>query len=102
MESSISLLRLDPSDNVAVACREIGSGEHLKCEDIDLVALQSVPVGFKVALTDIPSGGKLIKHGGIIGSATTKIVLGEIVHLHNLKSDYLQTAIPTDADRTAS
>ena len=98
----LTLLRLDASDNVAVACRAIEAGESIECDDISLVAQQDVMVGFKVALTDIPVGAKLIKHGGVIGSATSRIAAGELVHLHNLGSDYLQTVTLSGSAGTRS
>lgn len=40
--------------------------------------------GHKIALTDIPAGGQVIKYGYPIGIATMEIHAGEAVHTHNL------------------
>lgn len=51
----------------------------------------SIPLGFKVAARDIAPGEKILKYGAPIGSAKQAIRAGEIVHLHNMQSDYLPT-----------
>jgi altronate dehydratase small subunit len=76
MENSDSrLLLLSPDDNVFIA----------------RVAMGPIPVGFKVARRAIAAGEKIIKWGAPIGSATRDIVSGGIVHVDNMKSDYLPT-----------
>ena len=75
MENSDSYLLLSPSDNVLIA----------------RVASEGIPVGFKVARRGICAGEKIIKWGAPIGSATCDIAAGEVVHIHNMKSDYLPT-----------
>jgi hypothetical protein len=44
----------------------------------------------------------VIKYGVSIGSATRDIELGELVHLHNMKSDYLPTYTLEKEDSHAS
>jgi hypothetical protein len=41
-------------------------------------------------------GDKIIKFGVPIGSATKHIDIGEHIHLHNMKSDYLPTYTLSD------
>jgi (2R)-sulfolactate sulfo-lyase subunit alpha len=45
-----------------------------------------VPIGHKVALTDIKKGDTVIKYGQDIGKAVANIAKGEHVHVHNLKT----------------
>ena len=45
-----------------------------------------VPIGHKIALTDIKSGDTVIKYGQDIGKAVADIAKGEHVHVHNLKT----------------
>ena len=45
-----------------------------------------VPIGHKVALTDIKTGDTVIKYGQDIGKAVADIKKGEHVHVHNLKT----------------
>ncbi len=85
------LLQLDPSDNVCIAIRTIDAGETLPTADGSAVAAETIPLGFKIAWRAIPSGERIRKYGAPIGSATSDIAAGEMVHLHNMKSDYLPT-----------
>ena len=45
-----------------------------------------VPIGHKVALTDIKKGDTVWKYGQDIGKAVADIKKGEHVHTHNLKT----------------
>ena len=63
-------LKIHPSDNVAVLLEEAGG----------------IPAGHKIALTDIAEGGKIIKYGEVIGTATCDIQSGDHVHTHNVKT----------------
>jgi SAF domain len=56
-----------------------------------VVIKQNIPLGFKIAGCNIATNGAIMKYGVSIGSATRDISLGELVHLHNMKSDYLPT-----------
>jgi hypothetical protein len=57
----------------------------------ELTISGSIPIGHKVAARWIQAGERIIKYGVPIGSATREIEPGELVHTHNLKSDYLPT-----------
>jgi len=82
------LLILSDRDNVGVAIAGIAAGATLAG---GVVAAAAVPMGFKVAVRDIPAGSKVVKYGVSIGSATRTIRPGEVVHLHNMRSDYTET-----------
>jgi altronate dehydratase small subunit len=41
--------------------------------------------GFKLALTDISKGSKVIKYGETIGLASQDIKQGQLVHIHNIE-----------------
>jgi (2R)-sulfolactate sulfo-lyase subunit alpha len=45
-----------------------------------------VPIGHKIALTDIRKGDTVWKYGQDIGVAVADIAKGEHVHVHNLKT----------------
>lgn len=44
-----------------------------------------VPFGHKVALRQIGQGGQVVKYGVVIGHATSDIVAGQHVHVHNVR-----------------
>lgn len=85
------LLRLDPRDNVLIARQAIPAGESLQVGTRRVTLAASIPLGFKIAGSDLHPGEKVIKYGVSIGSVTAEIAAGESVHLHNMKSDYLPT-----------
>ncbi len=79
-----SLIRLHPTDNVAVARVPIAAGVELHVEDIRLVAREAIPAGHKIALRAIPAGGMVERYGQAIGRASVAIDAGTHVHTHNL------------------
>jgi altronate dehydratase small subunit len=85
------LLFLNPKDNVCTAITPIPGGTNLRINGYDVFIKQSIPLGFKIAGCNIANNESIIKYGVSIGSATRDIELGELVHLHNMKSDYLPT-----------
>ena len=85
------LLFLNPKDNVCTAITPIPEGTTLQISGNTVVIKQNIPLGFKIAGCDLATRQPVIKYGVSIRSATRDIVLGDLVHLHNMKSDYLPT-----------
>jgi hypothetical protein len=85
------LLFLNPKDNVCTAVSPIASGVTLQIKGKDVLLEKSIPLGFKIASCNIAISETIVKYGVPIGSATRNIAPGEIVHVHNMKSDYLPT-----------
>jgi hypothetical protein len=85
------LLFLNPKDNVCTAITYIAGGTELQISGHTVLLRQNIPLGFKIASCDIPANESIVKYGVSIGSATRDIVRGDMVHLHNMKSDYLPT-----------
>jgi altronate dehydratase small subunit len=83
------LLLLSEQDNVVVALVNLKQGETVRIDGDDLILRNDAPLGFKIARINLNAGDKVLKYGAAIGSATAAIVRGEVVHLHNLKSDYM-------------
>ncbi len=78
------LLRITPKDNVAVALTGLSAGTTVTVEDVTLTLRTDVPAGHKVALTDIPAQGHVIKYGFPIGYAKEGIAMGSHIHVQNL------------------
>ena len=94
-------LRLNPADDVVIACRELEAGTNLVAEDV--VVAERIPAGHKVATRAIAQGAPVRRYNQIIGFATQAIQPGRHVHVHNLEvqtfaRDYAPTtgAQPTD------
>lgn len=93
------LLVLSPEDNIVVARLALHPGDVVQLEAGQAELTADVPAGFKLARHAIAAGDKIIKYGAPIGSATTSIAPGALVHVHNMKSDYLPTYTQTDESR---
>jgi altronate hydrolase len=79
-----ALLRLDPSDDVAVALRALVPGERV-ADGPDLVEVrEAVPFGHKLALRPMAAGDTVRKYGWPIGRLTAAVEAGGHVHIHNL------------------
>jgi len=87
----VQLLQIHPADNVAVATLPLEGGKQIAVGDVTVLVPKNLPLGAKVAIKPIPTGGKIYKYGEPIGSATEDIALGDYVHTHNLHSDYIAT-----------
>jgi altronate dehydratase small subunit len=85
------LLRLSSHDNIVVARTAIGKGAVLCLEEHVVTVAAPIPLGYKVAVRAIAAGEKIIKYGASIGSANCAIAPGDMVHTHNMQSDYLPT-----------
>lgn len=82
------IIVMHPRDNVGICLRDFGSGEKLDVQrdgkNLCIVFADSVPMGHKVALTEIQKGDDVIKYGETIGRTTCHITAGQHVHLHNM------------------
>ncbi len=92
------LLQLSPKDNVCAVAVPIKAGERIEIRGQSVIISQPLPMGFKVANQPIAMGEKVLKYGAPLGTATADIAIGELVHTHNLKSDYLPTYLLEDGE----
>ncbi|MGD9216543.1 MAG: altronate dehydratase family protein [Desulfobacteraceae bacterium] len=108
MDSSVSALRIDSNDNVAIAISRIEAGESIHIDQIRIVTKEPIPQGHKVALASIEVGEPVIKYGHPIGRATQPIKIGQWIHAHNMQSalegvqDYSYQPSPTPTFGTGS
>ena len=86
-----SVLRIHPTDNVAVALEPLSAGTELTLPGLSLTAVEDIPAGHKIALRDIAEGENIIKYGFPIGHATRPIFQGTHVHIQNLKTNLSET-----------
>jgi len=88
----IQFLVHEKADNVGVATVDIKTGEvaaglYMDSQDnVEMKALQDIPLGHKIALTDLDAETSVIKYGADIGRVVAAIKAGEHVHTHNLKT----------------
>ena len=83
-------LVIHPDDDVAVALRDIASGETVEVRQqgtLQRVPVhEAIPLGHKFALRMLSSGATIRKYGECIGVATAEIAIGAHVHVHNMTS----------------
>ncbi|MCC2596756.1 UxaA family hydrolase [Pusillimonas sp. MFBS29] len=76
-------------DHVATAIHELLPGELVKIrgalEEYEVPVHELIPTGHKIALRDIALNEEIIKYGEVIGSATSAIGAGHLVHVHNCR-----------------
>lgn len=73
------IIRTTKDDNVGIVANKGGLKKGTILND-GIILSDDIPTGHKVALTDIPEGGKIIRYGQIIGYAVRHITTGEWVH----------------------
>ena len=88
-------LAMSAKDNIAVALEPIEAGDEVNVHvkgDIDksVEAAETIPYGFKIALTDLKKGSSIIRYGEIMGLAMTDIKAGAQVHIHNVEGVRVQ------------
>ena len=76
-----SFIRLDASDNVITATRNLEAGERAETATTQ----QSIPRNHKLASHPVAKGEAIRKYAQIIGYASADIAAGEHVHTHNVE-----------------
>ena len=79
------------TDNVATLLNDATAGpvSVLGGEaPLEIMALDDIANGHKIAVRAIPKGAPVIKFGVSIGSASMAVKTGEWVHLHNCVSNF--------------
>lgn len=91
--SSHKFLVHNPGDHVGVAIVDIEKGEEIygvilsdDSTTTTIVSRSNVPLGHKIALSDLTTGSKVIEYSVPVGVVTQNISIGEYVHTHNLKT----------------
>ena len=79
------VLRLHPGDDVVIAARPLAAGARLS--DENLVCIDPIPAGHKLATRAVARGEPVRRYGQIIGFAIGDISAGQHVHTHNLAFD---------------
>ena len=83
----------DEKDNVGVVVIEkITPYQECNCwimendKSAKIQSLNEIPLGHKIAMSDLKEGDTIIKYGHDIGKVVKNIKKGEHVHVHNVKT----------------
>ncbi len=84
----------DEADSVGVIVVETSTagqeltGWVMETDDtITIKAIDDIPLGHKIALTDLANGDKVIKYGFPIGRTVASVEKGAHLHVHNTKTE---------------
>ena len=88
-----TLIRLAEQDNVAVASRNLERGAVVTVEGEELTTRDAIPFAHKIAIRAIEQDGQVFKYGVPIGRAKVAIEPGQHVHVHNIRSDYVNNEV---------
>lgn len=84
--SNNKVLRIHPTDNVAVCISPLKEGEEFIVGGKTIRTLNDIPSGHKIMLCDIKSGDIICKYGYPIGEARKDLKCGEWVNEKNIKT----------------
>ena len=86
------ILLHEAEDDVGVAAMDLKAGEEIQAVTLEgnpvtpIKMVDDVPLGHKVAVRDMAEKKHILEYGREIGYASTAIVKGAHVHIHNIKS----------------
>ena len=91
--SSTEVIIHDEKDNVGVVVIEkITPNQDCNCwimennKSSKIQSISEIPLGHKIAMTDLKEGDTILKYGHDIGKVVKNIKKGEHVHVHNVKT----------------
>ena len=78
-------------DHVGVAVEDVAVGRFQAYymdshREVEVDALEPIPLGHKIALTDLAPDADLIEYGVRVGKTRKAIGRGHLVHVHNVRS----------------
>ncbi|WP_432204745.1 UxaA family hydrolase [Cetobacterium somerae] len=80
-------IKINPRDNVIIALRDYKKDESIELNGNNIVLLEDISKGHKIALENIGINENIVKYGMPIGHAIVSIKKGEWVHTHNTKTN---------------
>jgi (2R)-sulfolactate sulfo-lyase subunit alpha len=90
-EAAPQFLIHNEGDHVAVAVQDVAPGKSQAVymdsdRAIIIEVAEAIPLGHKVALTDLEEGAEVIEYGVRIGITRQPIQAGQHIHTHNIRS----------------
>lgn len=80
-----TLIKMNTSDNVAVALINLKAGDTIFCDGSEIKILTDTKAKHKVALKNFKSGDHIIMYGILVGAATANIEKGTVLTTENVK-----------------
>ena len=82
MISNRLIVKINQQDNVAVAIHDMQADTEILP---GLKTREDIPQAHKIALTDIPQGGEIVRYGVVLGYAKEPIGAGSWINEHMLE-----------------
>lgn len=78
-------------DHVGVAVEDVDIGKAPvyymdSRREMEVEAVERIPLGHKIALLDLPEDSDLIEYGVRVGKTRMAVRRGQLVHVHNVHS----------------
>lgn len=83
----ISVLKINPADNVVVAIQPRQKGTVITVDGKDIILQDDVPAGHKISIKDLAEGENVIKYGFPIGHTREAKPAGSWMNEHNIKTN---------------
>jgi len=83
----VNILKINPSDNVAVALVALQAGEKVNVDNVEISLNADIPMGHKFALVDVAEKDNIVKYGYPIGHARVAIKQGDLVNETTIKTN---------------
>ncbi|WP_026754660.1 UxaA family hydrolase [Sediminibacter sp. Hel_I_10] len=90
------LIKVNPSDNVAVALINLEAGEVISFENEDIKVMSDVKAKHKIALDTFNDGDKIFMYGVLVGKANQTIKKGDVLTIDNVKHQSAKVSQKTD------
>lgn len=86
-----AFLAHNEGDMVAVAVQDVSPGMRTVVfmdsdREVHIEVTEEVPLGHKVALVDLAEGADVIEYGVRVALVRQPISMGQLVHVHNVRS----------------
>lgn len=81
------LIKVHPSDNVAVALVNLTAGDVVLFEDEEIKIVSDIKAKHKISLTQFNEGDRIIMYGVLVGKANGIIVKGDVLTVSNVKHE---------------
>ena len=81
------LIKVNPTDNVAVALVNLTASEEILFEGKNIKIISDVKMKHKIALTDLNIGDRIIMYGVLVGKANAFIGAGDLLSTLNVKHE---------------
>ena len=91
------LIKVNPSDNVAVALVNLAAGEVINFEGKEITIESDVKMKHKIAMYPFELGERIIMYGVLVGKASAPIAKGGLLSTENVKHESAKVTAKTES-----